>query len=164
MIPIQFKPSTYIMATMALVILGLSVWVGVLKNDIRNKEDAALVAETNNKAYLSAYESEWKRIHKHELERLTKEKASVKTEADAVRDDRASGNIGLRPKFHCPAVPSTPGTGIGGIEPEPILSPEDEEFLIRGAEETDTLRAERNSVIRRYNDVRESIIEYNRQK
>lgn len=156
---------TKIMKLVLGVILALMIaLVGITLYSVHQKHqitEMSLTAERNkatNEAYRNAYTKEWQRIYIQETRELNDKLKQNETELADIKLMRSNGTLVLRDKFKCymqTAGSSEIRTKSG--EPIPVLTSEDEEFLIHIAADADRWRTERNYVIDLYNKLVDSI-------
>ncbi len=111
----------------------------------KSREKAEKVRRATEQAWNKAV---WDIAYAAELKREEREQETERTIADL-----RSGTVRLRDRFTCPAA-KAPGTSAQPVPQESGLREEDAEFLVRLADEADTIADERNQCIASYEALR----------
>lgn len=108
----------------------------------KSKEGAEKVRRATEEAWNKAV---WDLAYAAELKRAEREQETDRTIAGL-----RSGTVRLRERFTCPAA-KAPGASAEPVTEESGLRVTDAEFLVRFADEADTIADERNQCIASYN-------------
>lgn len=145
-----------VFACLAVILAVMLGWQIVAKNNAQDKladwKAADQTAQINLRKWKEARQQELYEAYNKIDSEYQRGVEDGKSQADQLLSDRKSGSVKLRDQFYCKeykgTVPGAPGSSSLHIEEKrAVLSPKDEEFLVRIAAEADEVVNQLNACL-----------------